>query len=91
MMNNLKRFNEVRVIAQTVKNKGFQREYKNIITPILHMYQNRIASDDEMYNEINEAIVKIKQIAKSYQYTGNKQTANFEDHELLMTIEMMEI
>ena len=90
-MKNLKKFNQVRRIAQNIKNEGFIREYKAIITPILYKYQRHIASDDEMLWEIQDSIQKIYHLSVTYQYVPNHARKNipysYDDHEKLFELE----
>ena len=86
MRENLKRFNKIRLLAQTIKNEGFKREYNNIT---LHVLQKaKICSDDELGKYVNEAIQKIRGIADTYQYIPNKcKNPDFSEHEKLFTLE----
>ncbi len=92
---NLKRFNQVRKIAQTINNEGFKREYQNIIVPILEKYQKHICSDDEMLWQIDDAIKKIHHLAINYQYIPcqlhSKKQSNysFDDHGKLFELEKL--
>jgi len=88
MKKNLKDFNKIRLIAQTIKNSGFQVEYQNIILPVLKKI--RVCSDDELGRYTKEAIKKINGISKTYQYIPNKsKEADFSDHEKLFEIEQL--
>jgi hypothetical protein len=91
MMENLKKLNEIRIIANTIqKNELFKKQYINIVTPILDKYKRHICSDDEMYNEIKNAIKKIGRIAVDCQYIPNKcKKPDFSEHGILMEIEML--
>lgn len=89
MRKNLKEFNKVRAIAQTIKNAGFQREYKNIILPVIEKV--KICSDDELGRYTKEAIKKINSISITYQYipNKNKNKADFSEHEKLFELEQL--
>ncbi|HZH60515.1 MAG TPA: hypothetical protein VEY70_13255 [Metabacillus sp.] len=80
-MKNLLKLNQVRRIARTIKHEGFQREFNQVVQPILSMYQRKIVSDDEMLFVIKEAISKIEYIAMSYQYLANVARAKFKRNE----------
>lgn len=93
---NLKLLNNVRIIAQTVKNDSFRREYMAIIEPILEKYKYNICSDDDMLWKIYEAIKKINHLANTYMYVPNTsgsetgygkiQKADYSDHGKLMEV-----
>lgn len=86
---NLKEFNKIRVIAQTIKNKGFKREYDNIVKSVL--VKSKALTDDELGKYTKEAIKKINSISKTYQYIPNKSKdkADFTDHQKLFNIEQL--
>ena len=86
MRENMKKFNKIRILAQTIKNEQFKREYNNIIEIVLE--KTKICSDDELKKYIDIAIQKINSIARTYQYIPNKcKNANFSDHEELFLLE----
>jgi hypothetical protein len=70
-MENLKKLNQIRRIARGILHEGFQREYQAIVSPIIDKYKRNIVHDQEMLFEIKEAISKIEQIARNYQYVPN--------------------
>lgn len=88
-MKNLKEFNKIRVIAQTIKNEGFKREYNNIINEVLSKV--KILSDDELGGYTKEAMKKINGISKTYQYVPNKSNIkiNVTDHQKLFEVEQL--
>lgn len=92
---NLQLLNKVRVIAQTVENSNFKREYQCIITPILDKYKDNICNDDEMFFKIHEAIKSINHLADTYMYVPNypsrentysKNPKDYSDHGTLMKV-----
>lgn len=85
----LKKLNKVRIVAQTIEQENFKRQYENIITPILEKYQKNICSDDEMSTKIKRAIEQIQHLAKNCQYYGNKTSPDFSEHEKLYTVELI--
>lgn len=95
---NLKLLNQVRMVAQTIQNESFKREYKNIITPILEKYKEHICNDTEMRHRVYDAIKKINHLAETYLYVPNdinngtipyRSIADYSDHTRLMETYMI--
>nr|WP_173026400.1 hypothetical protein [Aeromonas sp. Ne-1] len=92
---NLKKLNQVRVIARKIENEEFQREYKALVLPVLDLYKRRIVSDDEMLFRVKDIIKKVEHLALNYQYIPNHARKKlkvdtdelFKDHEHLFHLE----
>lgn len=91
-MPNLMLLNQIRRNAQTIQLEGFQREYRLLIHPILTAYRQNKVVDQEMKAPIEEALVAIHRLAKTYQYvpnraSGSKGQLDYSQHSKLMELE----
>lgn len=65
-MKNLKQINKIRIIAQTIHNKNFEREYNNLISPLLNKI--KIGGDDSISMDMPKFLNEIQKLSVSYQY-----------------------
>ncbi|GAF66410.1 ABC transporter ATP-binding protein [Bacillus sp. TS-2] len=93
----LKKFNQIRILAQTISNPLFQKEYNAIMLPLLERFKrygeeadNSIVIRDELNNFIDWMYTK----AKSFQYVpfvrGKRNNEKlYSDHNKLYKLEKL--
>lgn len=94
----LKTFNSIRVVAQHINNEIFQKEYKNIMLPLLNKfktYKNESDNSIVIQDELNYFIKAMHQKAITFQYVPyqrNKRLNNddvFKEHNKLLELELL--
>lgn len=88
---NLLLLNQTRRIAQNIKLEGFQREYRLLIHPILSAYRQNKVNDEDMKSSIEQALVAIYRLTRTYQYIPNRASVGRTHHDYSQHSKLLEL